>query len=295
MIHIKLKRANKVYHEGDNVSGIITIDSKTDLRHDGILLIIEGSVNLQLSSKNVGIFDAFYNSVKPMTLVLSSIEVSKPGKIPSGKTEIPFEFLLAPKGSKTLFETYHGVFVNIKYILKCDMKRSLMSKDIQKVTEFLVEYKEENTEVASPKPLDFSITPESLQNIRDVVKVPRFKITGKLDSVTCCISQPFTGHLVIESCEVPLKSIELQLLRVETCGCAEGYAREATEVQNIQIGDGDVCRGIEIPIYMIFPRLFTCPTLVTNNFKVEFELNIVFIFADDHLITENFPIRLTRY
>ena len=42
----------------------------------------------------------------------------------------------------------------------------------------------------------------------------------------------------------------------------------ATEIQNIQIADGDVCRNMAIPIYMIFPRLFTCPTLSTNNFKV---------------------------
>lgn len=51
-------------------------------------------------------------------------------------------------------------------------------------------------------------------------------------------------------------------------GCAEGYARDATEIQNIQIADGDVCRGLSIPIYMVFPRLFTCPTLETTNFKV---------------------------
>ena len=42
----------------------------------------------------------------------------------------------------------------------------------------------------------------------------------------------------------------------------------ATEIQNIQIAEGDVCRGMTVPIYMIFPRLFTCPTLATNNFKV---------------------------
>jgi hypothetical protein len=37
----------------------------------------------------------------------------------------------------------------------------------------------------------------------------------------------------------------------------------ATEIQNVQIGWGDVCRQIAIPIYMIFPRLFTCPTMLT--------------------------------
>lgn len=51
-------------------------------------------------------------------------------------------------------------------------------------------------------------------------------------------------------------------------GCAEGYARDATEIQNIQIADGDVCRSLSVPIYMVFPRLFTCPTLETTNFRV---------------------------
>lgn len=51
-------------------------------------------------------------------------------------------------------------------------------------------------------------------------------------------------------------------------GCAEGYSRDATEIQNIQIADGDVCRGLPIPIHMVFPRLFTCPTLETTNFKI---------------------------
>ena len=42
----------------------------------------------------------------------------------------------------------------------------------------------------------------------------------------------------------------------------------ATEIQNIQIGDGDVARNIEIPVIMLFPRTFTCPTLITTNFKI---------------------------
>ena len=83
-------------------------------------------------------------------------------------------------------------------------------------------------------------------------------------------------------------------MRVETCGCADGYARDPTEIQNIQIAEGDVCRGMEIPIYMVFPRLFTCPTVASSNFKVEFEINVVVLLADGYLITENFPIKLVR-
>lgn len=32
------------------------------------------------------------------------------------------------------------------------------------------------------------------------------------------ISQPLTGEVVVENSDVPIKSIELQLVRVETCG-----------------------------------------------------------------------------
>ena len=37
---------------------------------------------------------------------------------PSGKTEIPFDITLKPHGNRQLYETYHGVFINIQVILE---------------------------------------------------------------------------------------------------------------------------------------------------------------------------------
>jgi len=305
-LDIRLKKISKIYHEGEDVKGCVIFDSRNEAKHEGITLTLEGLVNMHLSPTNVGIFEAFYNSGKPVTLISYSVEIAKSGRLPPGKTEIPFEFPLLPKTNKILYETYHGVFITIQYTLKCEIRRSMLNKDLQKMIEFIVECKKpsiESSETASislspelrDKPVSFSITPESLQNVRDKSKVPKFRITGRLDKTLCKITEPFTGELSVEACDAPIRSIELQLVRVETCGCAEGYARDATEIQNIQIGDGDVCRGVAIPIYMIFPRLFTCPTLITSNFKIEFEVNLVIIFEDNHLITENFPIKLIRY
>lgn len=124
------------------VSGVIVMVCKEAVQHHGIFLSMEGLVNLQLSSKSVGVFEAFYNSVKvkvmrtseqsclifslrtmsqhfcpmlqPIQLISSNIEVAKAGKVPPGKTEIPFEFPLNTKSNKVLYETYHGVFVNIQ-------------------------------------------------------------------------------------------------------------------------------------------------------------------------------------
>lgn len=295
-LDIRLKKASKVYKEGEVIKGVLVVTSKGDLSHSGLTLTMEGIVTLQLSAKSVGVFEAFYNSLKPIQLVLTTLEIRKAGKFPNGTTEIPFELPLRAKAGKKLYETYHGVFVNIMYTLRAEMKRSLLSKDLQKTSEFIVEYGSAVEKKEDIKPVEFTISPQSLENVKERrSSVPDFLIKGKIDTVNCCITRPFMGELTVVRSSATIRSIELQLVRVETCGCAEGYARDPTEIQNIQIGDGDVCRGVALPIYMVFPRLFTCPTLSMANFKVEFEVNIVVIFADDHLVTENFPIKLTRF
>ena len=48
---------------------------------------MEGSVNLQLSAKSVGLFEAFYNSLKPVQLLNRVLEVALAGKPPAGTPE----------------------------------------------------------------------------------------------------------------------------------------------------------------------------------------------------------------
>ncbi|KAG6460936.1 hypothetical protein O3G_MSEX012319 [Manduca sexta] len=261
---------------------------------------MEGCVNLQLSTKNVGIFEAFSNSIKPMNLINTVIELAPPGKIPVGITEIPFEIPLRARqaispGYPGLLETYHGVFVNIMYTLKCSMKRSFLNKPLYTSCQFFVQYRQQDP--APLKPVRCEITPASIRACGGSLSrgvMPQFQIYAEIHTTVCPLDKPITGKIRVDECSVPIKSIELQLVRVETCGCAEGYSKDATEIQNIQIGDGDVCRGRHIPLYMVLPRLFTCPTTTTVNFKIEFELNIAVIFEDDYLVTENFPILLLR-
>ena len=45
---------------------------------------------------------------------------------------------------------------------------------------------------------------------------------------------------------------------------------------------------------MVFPRVFTCPTVVTDYFKVEFEVNVIVVFEEGYSVTENHSIRLFR-
>eukprot|EP01147_Barroeca_monosierra_P001277 gene1277-4484_t len=275
--------------------GNLVIES-TGISYTGISVFFEGAVSLQLSAKNVGIFEAFYNSIKPVQLINASLELRKSGKLTSGRVMIPFELPLKANPGQKLYESYHGVFINIQYLLRIEVHRSTFSKDLSAKTEIFIEALGGNAE---NKPIflmqnPFAISPKSLANFASPELIPDFLIEGEIDSLNCEISQPFSGKLLVKNMPIPIKTIELQLIRVETCGCAEGFATDPTEIQNIQIADGDVVRNFEIPIHMMFPRLFTCPTLKTDNFRIEFEVNIVIILTDRNVISQNFPITLYR-
>ena len=60
------------------------------------------------------------------------------------------------------------------------------------------------------------------------------------------VDLPFTGEIVVEESQAAVRSIELQLVRAETVKNEKGEAtKELTEIQNLQIADGDVARGPE--------------------------------------------------
>lgn len=50
----------------DIIAGDIIINSSSPAVHSGIYLTLDGMVNINLSTKNVGVFEAFYNSAKVM-------------------------------------------------------------------------------------------------------------------------------------------------------------------------------------------------------------------------------------
>ncbi|KAL3818607.1 hypothetical protein ACJIZ3_004512 [Penstemon smallii] len=90
-----------------------------------------------------------------------------------------------------------------------------------------------------------------------------FRVTGKI-CTQCSLSDPIGGELTVESSAVPIQSIDIHLLRVESI-----------------LIDGDVCRSMTLPIYIIVPRLLTCPTIFAGPFSVEFKVCIVITFVSN--------------
>lgn len=117
---------------------------------------------------------------------------------------------------------------------------------------------------------------------------------GKIHRTNCQVDKPFTGEIKVVKSEAEIRSIELQLVRVETVSHDGRSAREATEILNLQLADGDVAHDFSIPMYLIFPRLFTCPSTSHHGFTIEFEVNVIVVFKEGFMVTENVGIELYR-
>jgi hypothetical protein len=145
-------------------------------------------------------------------------------------------------------------------------------------------------------PYEFEVSPKTLEKIKiSQEKMPNFKINCRIENTNCDLNSTFDGYVIVRESEVAIKSLELQFVRNETVILAGGETiSDISEIQNLQIGDGDVNRDVEIPLFMIFPRFFSCATIETKIAKATFEMNLILVLVNGLVITENFPINTWR-
>ncbi|BBN18590.1 vacuolar protein sorting-associated protein 26C [Marchantia polymorpha subsp. ruderalis] len=320
-VELRLSRLDRVYRPPDVLEGTVVITTPNTLTHQGIRLTAVGTIMLQLSARSVGVFEALYNTVKPIQLMSKTLDISPAGKILPGVLELPFHLsidvpngiVIVPNGApiETLFETYHGAYVNIQYLLTVDVIRGYLQKSLSATTEFIIESRPGRFQrsLVVPESVNFYITQDTQKHaLLPVIRSGGFRVTGRI-ATQCSLTEPLMGELIVEKSAVPIYSIDVQLFRVESVAAGDRMATESSEIQSTQIADGDVCRGVKLPIYIILPRLCTCPTLSAGAFSLEFELSIVITFdagfsknythvepvASKQLVAlESIPLRLVR-
>ncbi|XP_062157588.1 uncharacterized protein LOC133865238 isoform X2 [Alnus glutinosa] len=281
-IELKLSHANRIYRPFEPLEGKIVIKSASSISHYGIRLTVSGSVNLQVHGGSAGVIESFYGVLKPISILNKSTEVRPPGKIGSGTTEILFSMILRQPGEDNLerfYETFHGVNISIQYLITVDIMRGYLHKTLSTTVEFIVESDKDLLErPVSPEMVIFYITQDTQRHpLLHELKSGGFRVTGKMSS-QCSLSDPITGELTVEASAVPICSIDIHLLRIESVLLGEKIVTETSLIQTTQIADGDVCRNMTLPIYVILPRLLTCPTILAGPFSIEFKVSIVVSF-----------------
>lgn len=297
-IDVKFRRLDRTFRFNEKFDGVVSINALKGWSHQGVNMVIEGLIFLSHTYRGlVGLRDT---GNKPISFLKSEIKVLPPGKVPEGITDIPFEFTLTPIPGQQLHESYHGVCISVVYNAYVLCERGVMKRSLQKDVEFIVEIPSKNIAdaLADPLPVTFKISPESLTDNTTKLplgNIPKFGISGKLHRTKCPIHQPLTGEVIVEHSEAPIRSIDLQLIRCEYVDYESRVTNDASEIQTIQIAEGNISRNFSIPIYAVFPRLFACANVTTaQNFKINFELNLIITFTNGYVITENFPLFLYR-
>lgn len=292
-IEIKIKRFDRVYRQNEHVEGTVTVNAKAGWAHKGVNLIAEGVVYMS-NGKGLGVVESGPEQRKVTILKYTTELAPSGGKFAEGSTEIPFDFPVVGVDGQALVESYHGVYLTIIYNIHVECERGMMKKTLHRDLEFVVEVPTAKSKETPP--MTFDISPQSLEGVDKsaVSSIPKFNIVGRLHKSTYPINLPFTGEVVVKECAAPVRSMELQLVRVETIISDGKTTKESTEIQNIQISEGNICRDMIVPMYMVFPRLFSCPTVLASQFKIEFEVNLIVVFGEGYMITENFPITISR-
>ncbi|XP_027169045.1 Down syndrome critical region protein 3 homolog isoform X1 [Coffea eugenioides] len=285
-IEIKLSRSNRIYRPNESLEGKIIANLSSSISHQGIRLTINGSVNLQVRGGTAGVIESFYGVVKPIPIVNRTITVQPSGRIASGVTEIPFSVILKERGKDDMekfYETFHGTDISIQYLVTAEVARGYLHKSLSTAVEFIIESEKDSLpqEPISPEMVFFYITQDTQKHpLLPELKSGGFRISGKVCS-QCSVLDPLIGELTVEASGIPIQSIDIHLFRVESILIGDKIATETTSIQTTQIADGDVCRGLTLPIYVILPRLLTCPTIFAGPFSIEFKTTIVITFKSE--------------
>ncbi|KAL0205260.1 hypothetical protein P9112_000567 [Eukaryota sp. TZLM1-RC] len=291
-ISINFNNKSGTFCPGDVVDGTVIIDCESKRKHMGITIKAEGVLNLH-SSKD-GSMDSLSSSSSKKILDLE-IPLQYQEKLPEGKTEFPFQFSLDPIDGQTLYESYSGVYVSVNYLATVHIQGGLFAKSLEKSVEFFVFNPTPEVPV-DQKPLSFTLSRDSLKkSSTDAINsLPDFSIVGQLDKGVCDICKPLSGFLRIDRCDTSIKSIEAQLLRVETVGTGVDRMRESTEIMNIQIAHDDPPKKVEIPLFLLFPKLFVCTSTEGEGFRIQFQLNLTVTLENNLYISDNLAFKIVR-
>ncbi|KRW99336.1 hypothetical protein PPERSA_02448 [Pseudocohnilembus persalinus] len=221
-LEITLDRSSGIYKEQEWISGFVKVihpdeeqfnpiySKSLKIQGEGFLTAQNRQTNKQLES----ITSQNYSEelFKVQTVAAEDQQVTY-------KDTFAFKFKLQPNKNQKLLETYVGVYISVSYEINCTMKLQSGQK-IQGVLPFYVQCPgqgKENIkgELVIPRPQQIEMSPEKLLIQNPNQRIPDFKIIGKLESDIDYFQNDIKGSFIIEECDGTVRTIDLQLIRVE--------------------------------------------------------------------------------
>lgn len=288
-IDVYLESHDSKYVAEDVVRGEVVVCVEREdapFEHHGVVLNACGTAQMRVSDRSVSIIESLFISVDPVTILDVNAVLAPPGRLGVGKHAFAFAFTLRAARGREVYETFHGQNTQIVYAIDAEIVRPILRGGSLStgMCEFLVETKADDDACearacASAAAFEITEDQQDLGPAPGALATEGFLIRGVLDRTSWFLEEAITGSITVVRSAAPLKAIEIELCRVEGCSTTEGQVMtETSPVQFTQVVDGDCVRGGEIPIHVVIPRLFTCPSVQASSFSIAFMLRVLCIF-----------------
>jgi len=243
------RESSPVYYDGESIIGQVTIrlrDGKK-LAHEGIKVEFVGSIEL------------FYDRGNHHEFLSLSQELAAPGEMRQAQT---FDFHF--KNVEKQFESYQGINVKLRYLLRVTVSRRLA--DVTKERELWVH--------------SYRMPPDSNNSIKMEVGIEDcLHIEFEYNKSKYHLKDVIVGKIYFLLVRIKIKHMELSIIRRETTGAPPNQYNESETITKFEIMDGAPVRGETIPIRLFLGGFELTPTFrdVNKKFSTRYYLNLVLI------------------
>ncbi|XP_071925278.1 vacuolar protein sorting-associated protein 26A isoform X2 [Coffea arabica] len=234
---------------------------------------ISGKISIEpVSGKKVE-----HNGIKVELLGQIVRELDVPGEIYERKT-YPFEFSTV----EMPYETYNGVNVRLRYILKVTISRGYAGS--------IVEYQDFVVRNYGPPPsINNSIKMEV--GIEDCLHIEFEYNKSKYH-----LKDVIIGKIYFLLVRIKIKNMDLEIRRRESTGSGANTHVETETLAKFELMDGAPVRGESIPIRLFLSPYELTPTYrnINNKFSVKYYLNLVLVDEEDRRYFKQQEITMFR-
>ncbi|MCL7035102.1 hypothetical protein MKW94_010535 [Papaver nudicaule] len=251
-----------LFQSQENIVGEVSIEPVhgKKVEHQGVKIELLGQIELYLDRGN------FYD----FTSLVRELDV--PGDI-YDKKSYPFEFSTV----EMPYETYNGVNVRLRYILKVTISRNYVNN--------IVEYQDLAVRNYTPlPPINNSIKMEV--GIEDCLHI---EFEYHLKDV-------IVGKIYFLLVRIKIKNMELEIRRRESTGSGQNTYVETETLAKYELMDGAPVRGESIPVRLFLSPYELTPTYrnINNKFSVKYYLNLVLVDEEDRRYFKQQEINVFR-
>eukprot|EP00249_Psilotum_nudum_P010691 c22701_g2_i1 orf=267-1163(+) len=256
-----------LFQSQENIAGEVWIDplSGKKIEHLGIKIELLGQIELSLERGHSYDFTSLVR------------ELDFPGEILDRKV-YPFEFSTV----EMPYESYNGVHVKLRYVLKVTVGRSFPS-NIVAFQDFWVR------NVSAPPEINNSIKMEV--GIEDCLHIEFEYSKSKYH-----LKDVVIGKIYFLLVRIKIKHMELEIRRRESTGSGPNTYAETETLAKFELMDGAPVRGESIPIRLFLSPYDLTPTYrnVNNKFSVKYYLNLVLVDEEDRRYFKQQEITMYR-